>query len=168
MPLICRLLAVIYSNIEAQVCWNGIDSDKFRITNGVKQGGVMSPLLFNFYTESLISRIVGSSMGCRVGNVSAAILMYADDIALLAPSRGAMQHLLDISCQYGKEFKLSFNAQKSECIVFGGETPQKNLMLENNSIPYVNKIKYLGHNLQNKSINTIFNLDPVVSDILSF
>ena len=38
-------------------------------------------------------------------------------------------------------------------------------MLENNSIPYVNKIKYLSHNLQNKSINTIFNLDPVVSDI---
>ena len=67
------LLAVIYSNIETQVCWNGINSDKFIITNFVKQGEVMS----------LISRIVGSSIVCHVGN----ILMSADDIAL------AMQHL---------------------------------------------------------------------------
>ena len=92
-------------------------------------------------------------------------MRYADDIVLLALSRGAMQHLLDICYQYGVEYKLSFNAQKSECIVFGGESPLFDLKLDHNCIPYVKKIKYLGHNLHNKSINNIFNLDHLVSDI---
>ena len=56
-PLVCRLLAKMYSRINAQVHWNGYKSNIFSIGNGVKQGGVMSPLLFNLYTEGLISRI---------------------------------------------------------------------------------------------------------------
>ena len=125
----------------------------------------MSPLLFNLYTECLISRIVNSGIGCHIGKTSAAILMYADDIALLAPSRGSMQQLLNICNQFGNEFKLSFNAQKSECIVFGGKTTPIDLKLNGNCIPYVNNVKYLGHNLHNNSINSIFNLYPLISDM---
>ena len=119
-PLVCRLLAVMYSNITAYVCWDKTISKEFRINNGVKQGGVMSPLLFNLYTECLMSRVIDSGIGCHVGDVNAAILMYADDIALLAPSRDAMQKLLNICEEFGREYHLSFNADKSECIVFGG------------------------------------------------
>ena len=76
----------------------------------------MSPLLFNLYTECLMSRVIDSGISCHVGDVNAAILMYADDIALLAPSRDAMQKLLNICEEFGREYHLSFNADKSEAL----------------------------------------------------
>ena len=166
-PLVCKLLAVMYSNIEAEVNWNDWSSDKFNISNGVKQGGVISPLLFNLYVENLILRIIDSGFGCYVGDVCASILMYADDIALLAPTRYAMQKLLDICSNFGIEFSLSFNADKSESVFFGDMSNiALNFHMDGKLIPIVNKINYLGHHLQNNSGHkNIFNVNPLVSDI---
>ena len=127
----------------------------------------MSPLLFNLYTESLITRVVDSGIGCYVGDVCAAILMYADDIALLAPSRTAMQKLLDICDDFGGEFQLEFNPDKSESIIFGRNKYVTNLFLNNKLIPNVNHVNYLGHHLHNKIqyTNDIFCLQPLIADI---
>ena len=166
-PITCRLLAVMYSNIKANVVWNGIVSDVFDINNGVKQGGVISPLLFNLYTESLISEIIESGIGCHIGSVSTAVLMYADDIALLAPTRSAMQRLLDICQRFGLEHNLSFNPEKSECIIFGSKYSNLDLYLNNKLIPIVNEVTYLGHKLFNSKrySNDIFCIDSVISDL---
>ena len=85
-PLVSRLLIVMYSNIEAQVKWNNNYSERFKIKNGVKQGGVMSPLLFTLYVDMLIGSIRKSNLGCYIGNVCSAAFVYADDIVLLAAS----------------------------------------------------------------------------------
>ena len=116
-PLVSRMLAVMYSNLEAHVKWNGYLSSKFEIKNGVKQGGVISRVLFNIYTDSLIERIINSNVGCHIGNVCTSIIMYADDIVLLAPTRGAMQKLLSICQDFGESFNLAFNSEINESIV---------------------------------------------------
>ena len=167
-PLVSRILAIMYSNIEAQVKWNGYFSDKFKINNGVKQGGVISPVLFNLYTDSLIERITKSHVGCHIGNVSTSIIMYADDIALLAPTRGAMQKMLTICQDFGESFNLSFNTEKSESIVFGKLCYDFNLFLNDKRIPIVNSVNYLGHSLQNEilsNFNNILASNPIISDI---
>ena len=43
-PLTVRLLLNMYTEQKLQVKWNDILSDKFEVTNGVRQGGVLSPL----------------------------------------------------------------------------------------------------------------------------
>lgn len=48
-PLIIRLLFNMYINSYMQVRWQNSVSDRFKIGNGVKQGGVLSPMLFNIY-----------------------------------------------------------------------------------------------------------------------
>ena len=166
-PIVCRLMAVMYSSVVAKVEWNGFQSDEFNICSGVKQGGVISPILFNLYTEGLISKIVDSGVGCYVGNVCASILMYADDIALLAPTRGAMQRLLDICSEFGIDNNLCFNPNKSESIVFGNNNYDIKVFLNNRLIPRTNKIKYLGHQLVNKFKynNDIFDINPTICDI---
>ena len=56
------------------------------INSGVKQGGVLSPLLFNYFINELIEQIISEEGGSCLGNVKTSILAYCDDLILLSPS----------------------------------------------------------------------------------
>ena len=55
-PIILRLLYNIYSRSEMQVKWKNSLSSTFKLLNGVKQGGVFSPILFSLYIDGLLVR----------------------------------------------------------------------------------------------------------------
>ena len=60
---------------------NGIPvSDPFGVTNGVRQGGVLSPVLFTVYLDELLQRLSALAIGCHVGHHYVGSLCYADDI----------------------------------------------------------------------------------------
>jgi len=64
-----------------------VTSDPFLISNGTKQGGVLSPYLFSRYARKLIiAGINTSGSGCNIGGKLYSILAYADVMVLLAPS----------------------------------------------------------------------------------
>ena len=54
-------------NIEQQirVKWNGTISSTFSTSNGVKQGVVLSPILFNVYLDELIKMLSEQGLGCH-------------------------------------------------------------------------------------------------------
>ena len=56
----------MYSNQIIKVDFNGAFSSTFKLKNGVCQGGILSPLLFNIYINSLIDRICKSNTGCKI------------------------------------------------------------------------------------------------------
>lgn len=161
-PLVTRLLCIMYSNIKAQVKWNNMYSNKFNINNGVKQGGVMSPILFTLYMDVLICHVINACIGCYIGNICSAIFIYADDIILLAPTRGAMQTLLHICEEFGGEFGLTYNPEKCEAIIFGDRVNMR-LTLCNKELKFVNKVKHLGHTLCNN--RDMFDFSYMLSDM---
>ena len=57
-----------------------------KLTSGVRQGGVLSPYLFATYIDDSINHVHNKQIGCMYNYVNACIVMYADDILLLAPS----------------------------------------------------------------------------------
>ena len=63
----------------------GAASDGFGISNGVKQDGVITPLLFSLYIDELYLLLKESGMSCHVGLTYAGAFGYDDDIALAAP-----------------------------------------------------------------------------------
>ena len=56
----------------------------FKVSNGVRQGGVLSPVLFSVYLDGLLQKLAASGVGCHWGNLFAGSVCYADDIVLLA------------------------------------------------------------------------------------
>ena len=165
-PLVVRLLIVLYSNIEGHVKWNNFHSSNFKIKRGVKQGGVISPILFTIYTDKLIEKIIQSGMGCYAGDCASSALMYADDIVLLAPTRSAMQHLLYLCEEFGTEFKLTFNPDKCETILFGrlnNSNVGLNLFFNNILIPVKCPVKHLGHLILNN--RHLYDLKNTISEI---
>jgi len=74
-----KLLAFWYSHQTLCVYWQGYYSDKFCVSNGMKQGmGVLSPYLFTRFVRPLISAISQSRLGCNVGGMFTNLFAYAD------------------------------------------------------------------------------------------
>ena len=86
-----RILIVIYLGQKCFIRWNSSDSSYFSVQNGVRQGAVLSPLLFSLYVNDLIEMLRASGMGCYVGQKFFGIVAYADDILLIAPRREVLQ-----------------------------------------------------------------------------
>ena len=64
-----RLLMVAYKNQELLVSWNGELSSRFTMGNGVKQGAVLSALLYNIYVDDLFKRLRKRKVGCWINSV---------------------------------------------------------------------------------------------------
>ena len=76
----------------------------------MRQGCVLSPKLFNLYTEKIF--IESDELpGCVVGGGNLNNLRYADDTALLAESESALQHIMDVVRQNSEEMGLSRNVK---------------------------------------------------------
>ena len=71
-----RLLLNMYTNSVARISWNGILSQSFAVQNGVKQGGIVSPILFCVYIDGLLMRLCESKVGCWIGNVYVLSLIH--------------------------------------------------------------------------------------------
>ena len=97
------------------VCWGPGRSKSFGVSNGVRQGGVLSPLLFSVYMDGLIEDLSESGVGCYWGHHFVGTFCYAD---LLAPCASALRRMLDICSCYASSHGLVFNASKTQLIFF--------------------------------------------------
>jgi hypothetical protein len=152
-----RLLLNMYTNHKTRIMWNGACSELFPVRNGVKQGGILSPILFCVYFDSLICRLVNISKGCYMGHICLAVLAYADDVVILAPTASAMRTLLALCDEFASEFDVKFNGKKSKCILFPpvGQHQESNIKpvfsIGGNVIDYVDSWPHLGHILHNRN-----------------
>jgi len=98
--------------------WNGVRSSVFSVFNGVKQGGIISPILFGIYIDDLMRGLAKLSVGCYIGDCYVGALAYADDIVFITPSANAMRKMLRFCEQYALEYNIMFNTNKSKCMFF--------------------------------------------------
>jgi len=69
----------------------------------VRQGGVLSPILFGIYTDALVNLVDKTNIGCKIGAICTGIFLYADDIILLAQFIQAPQSLIN-ACESELDF----------------------------------------------------------------
>jgi hypothetical protein len=160
--VVVRVLIFVYEEQQAWVKWGKARSRSFGIQNGTRQGSVLSPALFSVYMDDLIVRIRKSGVGCHVGGVFCGLVGYADDLCLLAPSRSAMEVMLNICEDFSKETNLEFSTDpdpeksKSKCIFMQGSknSPKPvDLQLYGDDLPWVKTAMHLGNNLSEECNN---------------
>ena len=76
------LIHSLHQDAESAVKWNGVCSEAFKITQGVRQGGILSTDLYKLYGSDLLNRLEKPCLGCHIGGISCAALACADDVAI--------------------------------------------------------------------------------------
>ena len=154
-PIVIRVLIHIYEEQKGCVKLLDKSSESFAITNGTRQGSVLSPTLFSVYLDELLGQLRQLGVGCHVGGWWYGAACYADDLVLLAPARTAAAMMLECCEKYAAEHNLQFSTDplphksKSKCIYFCGKLTRQvkpdHLMLLGERLPWVASADHLGH-----------------------
>ena len=155
--IMIRFLMYEYEIQVANVKWNNCYSMEFNIKNGVKQGAVLSALLYCVYVEGLFHILRKSRLGCWINGEFVGTVGYADDNMLLSPTLDGLQRIINICELYAAEHNLTFstnenaNKCKTKCMaILKKGRNLKPLILGGHCLPMVNSVRHLGNKIENK------------------
>ena len=149
IPL-CILMCLVfwYLNMTSIVKWGSVVSNSFSVPLGIKQGGINSPEFFSCYFDGLTKLLREKKIGCHMYGIFLAIILFADDICLLAPTRSALEKMISTCTGYCSRYGLDFNTKKSKIMVFSGKKVSydslKPIYMNGKLVDYVNSVTYLG------------------------
>ena len=104
--------------------------------------------------DDLVDILSSIGIGCHLRNIFLSILLYADDMALLAPSLNGLQQLLSATEEYCEKWDILLNAKKTKNMSFGKKHQLAKLQLDGRDIEWVESWPYLGVTIQS---HTTFN-----------
>ena len=146
-----RCLIYMYLNQKLCVTWNGIKSEKFTVSNGVRQGGVLSPLLFSMYVDGLFMRLCHSGYGCRIGPHFVGADGYADDICILSLTPYGLRTMVSMCEAYANEYCIEFNGSKCEMLIFSRQPLPENVyprvLVNSAAVPVKQSVIHLSHKI---------------------
>ena len=89
-------LKSLYQNVQCTVRINGICSEWFQVETGLKQGCILSPLLFNGFVNDLVEELNALECGIKFNDLSMlSVLLHADDIVILSDDDIRLQTMLN-------------------------------------------------------------------------
>ena len=151
--ILLRFVYFSYKNQNCRVMWSGVPSEQFSVNNGVRQGSIASPTYFNLYVDLLFEELKSSGIGCKIDDIYYGAIAYADDFALLAPSREALQTMILIVEKFftGRGITISTHPiaekTKTKCLCFNLNKKPSELRLYDRPLPFVKSWPHLGHTI---------------------
>ncbi len=137
----------LYNDCYTCIRINNHYTDWFPVTTGVKQGDNISPTLFSLYINELAKEINNLNLGVKLDTVKISILLYADDMVLIAENEEDLQKMLSTMQEWCKKWRLKVNSSKSNIVHFRPRrTPKSNFAFMYNDcrLETVTNYKYLG------------------------
>ena len=141
-----RLIQNLYWKQRAAVRVGDELSEWQEIRRGVRQGCVLSPDLFNIYSEMIMRTVEEDLEGIKIGGRNLTNIRYADDTALIADSESKLQALVDCLVRESSVKGLSVNITKTQVMVISKSDTQEtaNITIEGKRLEQVSRFSYLG------------------------
>ena len=154
-PVVVRVLIFIYMEQYGWVKWGDTRSSMMPISNGTRQGAILSPIFWAVYADPMLERLRQLGLGAHIAGLFMGAVCYADDVLLVAPTRNAMQRMLVEVEDFAAKSNITFSTDpipsksKSKCMYVVGnkrnlEKPAP-LTLCGRSLPWVDKVDHLGN-----------------------
>lgn len=140
-----RLIRNLYWEQTAAIKVEGEIGEFVEIQRGVRQGCVLSPDLFNLYSEEIFDQ-TSDMKGLSIGGHNINNIRFADDTALLAESESMLQDLLDRVIEESSKKGLTVNIKKTKCMTISKKRviPRCKIQVGDEPIEQVNSFVYLG------------------------
>ena len=144
-----RIIINLYWNQTANIKIEGELSDSVEIKRGVRQGCILSPLLFNIYSERIFSEALDESReGIMVNGERLNNFRYADDTIVFADSLQNLQALVTNIAEVSQRYGLDLNVKKTKYMVISkNRAPPGQLMVNQQQVEQVRSYTYLGSNI---------------------
>ena len=141
-----QIISKLYLEESASVRTESGMTSEFKTKKGGRQGCVLSPNLFNLYTEKIF-REVEDMKGVNIGGVNINNLRYADDKVLRAEGPMFLQALLTAVNEKGKPYGMEMNIIKTKSMVISRKKPVPNISIsvEGKAIQQMDIMVYLGY-----------------------
>ncbi|KAL1446149.1 hypothetical protein WDU94_012366 [Cyamophila willieti] len=147
---IIERIADLYQNISSQVRTPVGTTDSFAITTGLRQGGVLSPLLF----INVINEIQNKACQ-KIGRNNSNLMLFADDIVLWGRNSEEVQVQINAWAETARSYGLIFSQEKSEVLILHRNTsPTGSVKLDGKELKKVPQFKYLGSIMSEKGTIT--------------
>lgn len=172
--LFVRILLYSYMKQTCIVKWGTSKSNSFTIGNGVRQGAVISPVLFNVYMNDLFDILRESGLGCDIDGFFYGCIGYADDFCLLSPTRSGLQQMVNIVSDYCNTHGITISTNedlsksKTKCLIFNYKEHVENVKLYDVALPWVDSHIHLGHTIhrdESTSYDILKNRGELISNI---
>ena len=143
---IINLLENWFKKNSTSIKWQNVRSRDIPLLSGVKQGGILSPLLFTLYINDILIKLEKSELGCYIGHKCYNSFMYADDLILLSITVSDLQSLLDMCGTLFSNLDLPINISKCHCLRIGPryKVTCRSLTIFGVNIDWVSETRFLG------------------------
>ena len=144
-----RVITNLYWHQKAAIRVNKDISEYTSIQRGVRQGCVLSPILFNIYTE-LIFRQFEHLEGTSIGGRNISNLRYVDDTVLVSDTKEGLQSLVTAAKIESEKAGLGMNVKKTKTMIVSKQENvniKADIQIDNETLEQVSTFKYLGQTI---------------------
>ena len=141
----------LYNDHKCKIETVGGSTEWINCERGVKQGCVLSPMLFALYIAKLGNILQSESEGITIGKTNIPGLFFADDMTLIAETEQNLKSLLQKVKTFTDERRLEINFSKTKIMKTGPHTSEEHqwifedaLGIQSEPIQEANFYEYLG------------------------
>ena len=141
-----NIIKNIYTSDKACVKISNKYTEVFGINQGVRQGCVLSPLLFNIFLADLAKNLDSVKGKVKVNDSEISALFWADDILILSDSEAGLREMIRTLGEYSVQNKMEINTDKTKVMIFNktGRLLRRSYYINGIQLENVRSYKYLG------------------------
>ena len=146
--LITVIQTICMENIIGMNAGNGISEDFRVITQRVRQGCPLSPVLFNLYLDQVIRVWLKKLKTSKYfKDLFFNTLLFADDQLIISDTEDNLQRTVDLLYNISKEYNLEIVTKKMKVFGFvGTDHLRTKIIINDETLEQVNEFTYLGCN----------------------